>query len=121
MTQPQPTPNDRPAIADLLIHEILKRKEAGIESYGCPLQAFNGRDALADARDEAIDLAKYLVQAIEEKREMDAAIDRVIEVSDELKTVGDTWMAEAMGLDGELKTAIAHLKKLRQQQKPPKK
>ena len=36
--------------------------------HGTPLQAHNGRDPLVDAYQEALDLAVYLRQAIEERR-----------------------------------------------------
>lgn len=65
--QPAPIPNDKPAIADLVIADMQKRKEFGIAKYGTPLQAGNGRDALKDAYEEALDLVQYLRQAIEER------------------------------------------------------
>jgi hypothetical protein len=65
--QPPPVPNDRPAIADLVIADMAERKRIGTERYGTPLQAGNGRDALVDAYQEALDLVVYLRQAIEER------------------------------------------------------
>lgn len=47
--------------------DMAARKRVGIERYGMPLQAFNGRDALIDAYQEALDLCCYLRQAIEER------------------------------------------------------
>lgn len=66
--QPPPIPNDRPAIVDLVIADMEERKRVGIERYGTPLQAHNGRDALVDAYQESLDLTMYLRQAIEERR-----------------------------------------------------
>lgn len=68
-TQPQPLPikNDQPSIQDLVIDDILERKQSGIRKYGTALQAFNGRDALMDAYQEALDLCQYLRQALEER------------------------------------------------------
>lgn len=66
--QPTPIPNDRPAIVDLVIQDMVERKAIGIERYGTPLQAHNGRDAMVDAYQEALDLCMYLRQAIEERR-----------------------------------------------------
>lgn len=40
----------------------------GRARYGTPLQAGNGRDALVDAYQEALDLCVYLRQAIEERK-----------------------------------------------------
>lgn len=68
LDQPPPRPNDRLAIADLVIADMVERKRIGIERYGTPLQAHNGRDALVDAYQEALDLVVYLRAAIEERR-----------------------------------------------------
>lgn len=65
--QPQPIPNNSTPIVDLLIEELQQRKQLGIQRYGVPLQAHNGRDALRDALDEALDLVVYLKQAIVER------------------------------------------------------
>jgi hypothetical protein len=66
--QPPPSPNNQPAIADLVIADMLERKAVGVARYGVPLQAYNGRDALIDAYQEALDLCCYLRQLIEERR-----------------------------------------------------
>lgn len=65
--QAAPIPNGNPAIADLVVADMLERKAIGIQRYGVPLQAGNGRDALMDAYQEALDLCVYLRQAIEER------------------------------------------------------
>lgn len=58
-------------IVDLVHRDLEGRKAKGIETYGRPLRAHNGRDALWDAYEEALDLACYLRQAIEEKKTTD--------------------------------------------------
>ncbi|WP_223644441.1 hypothetical protein [Corallococcus sp. EGB] len=93
--QPPPAANDKPAVWDLVVQD-LERDEAplstlkapfpwstrdlmalvradarardaqGRKRYGVPLQAGNGRDAPVDAYQEALDLAVYLRQALEE-------------------------------------------------------
>jgi hypothetical protein len=65
--QPAPLPTDGPAIWDLVIADMRERDRLGREKYGRPLQAHNGRDALVDAYQEALDLCVYLRQAIEER------------------------------------------------------
>lgn len=65
--QNKPIPNSNSHITDLVIEDMKKRKEEGIRRYGVPLQAGNGRDALQDAYEEALDLCQYLKQAIEER------------------------------------------------------
>lgn len=66
-SQPPPIKNDQPAIQDLVIADIEARKANGIRKYGTTLQAFNGRDALVDAYQEALDLCQYLRQLLEER------------------------------------------------------
>ena len=68
MTQPDPIKNNNPAIVDLVLADLKKRKKLGIERYGVALQAFNGRNALLDAYEEALDLCIYLKQALEEQK-----------------------------------------------------
>lgn len=65
--QPLPVPNGQPDIQSMVIADIHHRREVGIQRYGTALQAHNGRDALRDAYEEALDLAMYLRQAIEER------------------------------------------------------
>jgi hypothetical protein len=67
MTQPDPEPNDLPAIGDLVIADIRARMAVGLERYGVALQPHNSRDALRDAFEEAIDLSKYLRQLLYER------------------------------------------------------
>lgn len=92
--QPQPPPvaNDKPAVWDLVLADTMTweacdravglpsdahvwdlvrtdmrhRDAQGRERYGVPLQPHNGRDALADAYQEALDKVVYLRQAYEE-------------------------------------------------------
>lgn len=65
--QPLPVPNGGPDIQSMVIADIEARREVGIERYGTALQPNNGRDALRDAYEEALDLACYLRQAIAER------------------------------------------------------
>lgn len=63
----QPKPRvGYPTIAPLVILDIEARIERGIKTYGRPLEAMNGRDALQDAYEEALDQAIYLKQVLEE-------------------------------------------------------
>jgi hypothetical protein len=65
--QPSPVPNDRPAIQDLVAADVAERKRVGIERYGTPLQAFNGRDALRDLYEELLDAVQYVRQLMYER------------------------------------------------------
>lgn len=68
--QPPPIKSTRPAIQDLVVADIEARKQVGLKKYGTLLQAHNGRDALMDAYQEALDLCQYLRQAIEERKDV---------------------------------------------------
>lgn len=65
--QPQPIANRSTPVWDLVIADMRERDHVGRQRYGTPLQAGNGRDALVDAYQEALDLVVYLRQAIEER------------------------------------------------------
>lgn len=65
--QPLPVQNNERSIQDRVIDDINRRKEVGIQRYGTVLQPFNGRDALTDAYEEALDLAQYLKQLLVER------------------------------------------------------
>lgn len=62
--QPAPVANDRPAVWPLVVEDMKARDAVGRQRYGVPLQPNNGRDALRDAYEEALDLAVYLKQAL---------------------------------------------------------
>lgn len=65
--QPLPVANDNPSSHDLLVADIIARKEFGFKKYGSLLQANNGRDTLRDAYEEAQDLCVYLRTLIDER------------------------------------------------------
>lgn len=67
--QPKPLLNDNPRVWDLVVADMIERDLMGAERYGTHLQPHNGRDALKDAYQEALDLAVYLRQAIYERDE----------------------------------------------------
>lgn len=58
------------------IRALEERKEYGIRKYGRPLEAGNGRDALLDAWEEALDLYCYLTQ-MELERDSEEATERM--------------------------------------------
>jgi len=58
--QPQPIPNDKPAIWELVIKDMHDRDNFGESKYGTKLQPHNRRDFLVDAFQEALDLTVYL-------------------------------------------------------------
>lgn len=59
-----PTPNNSEPVVNQVMHDLHRRKVMGIKKYGTPLQAHNGRCALQDAYEEALDLCCYLKQKL---------------------------------------------------------
>lgn len=55
-------------IAALVIQDIESRAQLGERMYGERLRAFNGRNSLLDAYQEALDQCMYLRQTLEEQR-----------------------------------------------------
>ena len=55
-------------VVDLVANDLRIRAEAGKKKYGTYLRTENGRSALIDAYQEALDLCMYLRQRIEEER-----------------------------------------------------
>lgn len=73
--QALPRRNDQTPVQDLVIADLERRKAVGLAKYGTLLQPFNGRDALLDAYQEAMDLTQYLRQALEERSQLATALD----------------------------------------------
>lgn len=55
------------SIQEMVRKDLLHRENLGRERYGTPLYPYNGRAALVDAYDTALDLAVYLRQALYEE------------------------------------------------------
>jgi hypothetical protein len=66
-SQPLPVVNDESDVQSAVIADIEARRELGIRRYGTALQPHNGRNALLDAYEEAIDLCMYLKQRLIEE------------------------------------------------------
>ncbi|MGL5147601.1 MAG: hypothetical protein ACRC7Q_08920 [Plesiomonas shigelloides] len=67
--QPQPTPHGSgDPILGMVLADLTNRAVLGKEKYGEPLKAHNGRNALQDAYEEALDMCMYLRQLLEEQR-----------------------------------------------------
>ena len=100
MNQPAPKPTDGPAIWDLVIADMSpavtplertivadmrRRDELGRATYGTPLQAHNGRDALHDAYAEALDAVVYLRQVAEEGLPVDACYRKALDLAEDIR------------------------------------
>ena len=60
--QRMPVASDSPPMHDVAAMLLESRKQLGIKRYGKALQAFNGRDAVQDVLEEALDSAAYAAQ-----------------------------------------------------------
>lgn len=67
--QTAPIANQNPPLWDLVVIDMRERDEMGRRKYKTPLQAHNGRDALIDAYQKALDLCVYMRQLIYERDE----------------------------------------------------
>jgi hypothetical protein len=73
--EPTPQRGHGPAVIDLVAIDLEDRKQYGMCKYGMLLRPFNGRNALIDAYQEALDLVVYLRQLIYEQE----VIGRIME------------------------------------------
>jgi len=65
---PQPAPTQgKLTVIDYVLADMAERAAMGVIKHGMPLQTHNGRDALWDAYQEAMDLCMYLRQEILER------------------------------------------------------
>lgn len=65
---PQPMPEKGKALVlDYVMKDLQDRAKEGKKKYGTFLETNNGRDALMDAYQEALDLVMYLRQVILER------------------------------------------------------
>ncbi len=81
--QQLPQANDLPSMHDKATEDMQSRKELGASRYGVALQPCNGRDAVRDAYEEALDGSAYLAQAVWEQEHPEATwVGRVINALD---------------------------------------
>ena len=93
MSQPDPIPTDEQPVWELVIEDMKARDQIGRARYGTPLQVSNGRDSLADAYEEALDLVVYLRQEMERRKALLAENARLRAL------VAEELTAEAQKLD----------------------
>jgi len=65
--EPAPVKGGGDAVLPYVLHDLKERAAIGEEKYGTLLESHNGRDALIDAYQEALDLVMYLRQALLER------------------------------------------------------
>lgn len=74
------------AIRDVL-DDMAARDATGRERYGVPLTAYNGRDQLVDAYQEALDLSVYLRAAMEEGLQVRDVYESTLDNITKLRTI----------------------------------
>lgn len=80
--EPMPKRSNLRPVWELVVADMVERDRIGRAKYGTPLQPFNGRDALVDAYQEALDLAVYLRQAIYERDNMAANLKKTVKIDE---------------------------------------
>ncbi len=82
ITDPEPPPvaSAGTDIVDLVKQDLDERRRVGVNTYGVPLRAFNGRRPLRDAYAELLDLVQYLRQEIVEREELANMMDTMAAV-----------------------------------------
>ena len=65
--EPDPVPNDGPAVWDLVLADIQERDALGRQRYGTPLRPHNGRKPLRDLYQELLDAVAYTRQELFER------------------------------------------------------
>lgn len=86
-------PSPKPSKGDVwlaVIRDMEERRQFGIEKYGTPVQAFNGRNAILDAYQEALDLCVYFKQALIEQADKKQE-DTPQTTRHFIRKVGDRW------------------------------
>lgn len=66
--EPAPIKNEKPAVYTLVLQDVQERAKFGYTKYKTFLQPGNGRNALKDAYEEALDLCMYLRQKLYEEQ-----------------------------------------------------
>lgn len=82
-------------IWNAVIEDMKKRDEVGRERYGKPLFAFDGRDTLQDAYEEALDQAVYLKKAIMERDTSPKLCPECIKKDDALQVLAERCAGQA--------------------------
>ena len=67
MEQNNPIKNNNTPIVGLVMKDLTDRLVKGTETYGVPLQAGNGRDAMQDLYEELLDACCYIKQVMVER------------------------------------------------------
>lgn len=85
-----PVTADRLALADRLCAMLRARVAVGVRTYGTPLAAHNGRDALRDCREEVADAVLYGVQAALEGRDTAECVALLRAVAAAIETAAES-------------------------------
>lgn len=98
--QPAPKPGKLP-VQEIMILAIEERRAYGKRKYGRVLETDNGRDALKDAWEEALDLFTYLTQVRLERGDRIEGMERLAGSSEP-----EYGLAEGSRLDSDARALI---------------
>ena len=91
--QPKPEGSGTPIVVHVM-KDIAERVAVGVERYGEPLKANNGRNALLDLYQELIDGVMYIRQELEERKSKDEQIDILENTNRTLKHINDILVSQ---------------------------
>lgn len=117
MAQPMPisclrSENVTPIAKRVFLKTLVEREKRGIETYGVSLQTHNGRSAIRDAIEEAVDLFQYLVQVRMENAEAQARAKRLERTIAEKSSKIDRQRNQLKALGQKLAAAQARIREL---------
>lgn len=90
--QPDPTPNQHPALWDAVLARMRERDQVGLERYGTRLQPFNGRHFGEDLMAELLDASVYLEGWITEHNALQGQLTQAYDL---LRRIGEWDMLDA--------------------------
>lgn len=89
MEQNKPVKNNNSPIVGLVMKDLADRMVKGVETYGTPLQANNGRDAMQDLYEELLDACCYIKQVIEERNKFLSSYQTKTQTYGEVNAIHD--------------------------------
>ena len=78
-----PIDSTGPDVINLVKEDLELRAQKGLETYGKRLQPHNGRNAMIDAYQEALDLGVYFKQRLIEEESFITELDTAIDIAKE--------------------------------------
>jgi hypothetical protein len=77
--QPKPVDTGGPSLWQEIIRDMQEREQFGLQKYGLPVLAFNGRRVLRDIKEEILDALVYMKQLEVEAKELRLKLQVLLE------------------------------------------